>query len=320
MKKKIIIMISVIIMLISLSLLTTNKKKDTIKLAEVTHSIFYAPLYVAIENNYFKDEGLDIELTLISGADKVATSIIANDSDIGLAGAEATIYVYNGEQEDYLVNFAGLTKRDGQFIVGRKKENLNYNDLKNKEVVVGRLGGMPSLNFLNALDKQNIAKDEVDINYSIDYASLSSAFISGVGDYVNLFEPNATKLEKEGLGYIVSSIGKHSGEMPYTTFFTKKSYLNKNKDIIKKFRNAINKGLTFVKEQDNETIAKTIVKQFNDLTINELTTMIQRYKDNDSWLDNTFISEKSFNNLQELLSKNNLIVEYVDYSKLVNNE
>ncbi|MBE6159048.1 MAG: ABC transporter substrate-binding protein [Firmicutes bacterium] len=320
MKNKIIIMISIFILLLSSILLTTKKDNNKIKLAEVTHSIFYAPMYVAIENNYFKEEGLDIDLTLVSGADKVSASVISGDSDIGFAGLEATIYTYLGGQEDYLVNFAGLTKRDGQFIVSRTKEDFNLNKLKGKEILVGRINGMPSLNFINALDNEHINKDNININYNVDYANLSSAFISGTGDYVNLFEPNATKLEKEGLGHIVASIGKYSGEMPYTTFFTKKLYLNNNKDTINKFKKAINKGLKYVQENDSTTIAKVIVNQFSDLSINELSLMIQRYKDNDTWLSNTNITKESYDNLSNLLFNNKIIDNKVDYNILVNND
>ena len=320
MKNKIIIMISIFILLLSSILLTTKKDNNKIKLAEVTHSIFYAPMYVAIENNYFKEEGLDIDLTLVSGADKVSASVISGDSDIGFAGLEATIYTYLGGQDDYLINFAGLTKRDGQFIVSRTKEDFNLNKLKGKEILVGRIKGMPSLNFINALDNEHINKDNININYNVDYANLSSAFISGTGDYVNLFEPNATKLEKEGLGHIVASIGKYSGEMPYTTFFTKKSYLNNNKDNINKFKKAINKGLKYVSENDSTTIAKAIVNQFSDLSINELSLMIQRYKDNDTWLSNTNITKESYDNLSNLLFNNKIIDNKVDYNILVNND
>ena len=320
MKNKIIIMISIFILLLSSILLTTKKDNNKIKLAEVTHSIFYAPMYVAIENNYFKEEGLDIDLTLVSGADKVSASVISGDSDIGFAGLEATIYTYLGGQDDYLINFAGLTKRDGQFIVSRTKEDFNLNKLKGKEILVGRINGMPSLNFINALDNENINKDTININYNVDYANLSSAFISGTGDYVNLFEPNATKLEKEGLGHIVASIGKYSGEMPYTTFCTKKSYLNNNKDTINKFKKAINKGLKYVQENDSTTIAKAIVNQFSDLSINELSLMIQRYKDNDTWLSNTNITKESYDNLSNLLFNNKIIDNKVDYNILVNND
>lgn len=321
--KKIIIIIFILIISILL-IFTIKPKKDnnlkTVKLAEVTHSLFYTPMYVAIENGYFKEEGLNIELTLVSGADKVSAAVISGDSDIGFAGAEATIYIYNGKEEDYLVNFAGLTKRDGQFLVGRKKEDFNLKLLENKEILVGRIGGMPSLNFLNALHNNNIDQKSININYSVDFAALSGTFIAGVGDYVNLFEPNATKLENLGIGYILGSIGQLSGEMPYTTYFAKKSYIENNKDIIIKFRNAINKGLEFVRNNDSNTIANIINKQFVDSSINETTKIIDRYKKYDTWLDNTYISEESFKNLEDLMIRNKLLDNYVDYNLLVNNE
>ena len=322
MKKIIIVCLLIIVVIFSIIIFKPkeNKNMSKVRLAEVTHSTFYAPLYVAIENNYFKEEGIDLELNLVSGADKVSAAVLSKDVDIGFAGPEATIYVYKNHEEDYLVNFSGLTKRDGQFIIGRKKENLDLNNLVGKEVVVGRKGGMPSLNFLNALDNENVDSNKININYSIDFAGLSGAFISGVGDYVNLFEPNATKLEQQGLGYIVGSVGKYSGEVPYTAFFARKSYINDNKDLINRFKKAINKGLEFVKNNNEEEIANIISKQFNDTSINELKTIIKRYKDNDTWLDNTFISEQSFKNLEDIMIKANLLDNYVDYNTLIINE
>ena len=322
MKKIFIFLFIIVFCVIILSIFNINKKKDLneIRVAEVAHSVFYAPFYVALEKGYFEEENLKIDLILTSGADKVSAAVLSNDVEIGFAGPETTIYVYKGNEEDYLITFAGLTKRDGQFIVGRKKENLNLNDLKNKEVVVGRKGGMPALNFLNALDNKNIPYSDININYSIDYASLSGAFISGVGDYVNLFEPNATKLEQQNLGYIVTSVGKYSNIVPYTAFFARKSYINNNKEIINKFRNAINKGLEYVKSNNEEEIAKSITNQFNDVSFNELKTIIKRYKENDSWFDNTYISEEAYKNLEDIIIKAKLLDNYVDYSKLVINE
>ena len=320
--KKILIILSVIIVAVLATIMfkPNEKNNNKIRLAEVTHSTFYAPLYVAIENNYFKEEGIDLELNLVSGADKVSAAVLSNDVDMGFAGPEATIYVYKNGEEDYLISFSGLTKRDGQFIVGRKKEELNLNDLKNKEIVVGRKGGMPALNFLKALDNEKINSKDININYSIDYSALSGAFISGVGDYVNLFEPNATKLEQQNIGYIVASVGKYSGEVPYTAFFARKSYLDNNKDLIKRFRKAINKGLDYVKNHNEEEIANVIQKQFSDTSLNELKTIIKRYKDNDTWLDNTYISEESFKNLEDIMIKANLLDNNVDYNKLILNE
>ena len=179
---------------------------------------------------------------------------------------------------------------------------------------------MPALNFLNALDNEEVNENEININYSIDFAALSGSFISGVGDYVNLFEPNATKLEEQGLGYIVASVGKYSGEVPYTAYFARKSYIENNKDLIKKFRKAINKGLKYVKDHNEEDIANAIKNQFSDTDINELKTIIKRYKDNDTWLDTTYITEESFKNLENIMIKANLLDNYVDYNILINNE
>ena len=315
------------ILIVGLTLVTltacANKKhneNNKFKVAEVTHSVFYAPWYVAIENNYFKDEGLDIELILTPGADKVAAAVLSNDVNIGFAGLESTIYVYNGGEADYLVNFAGLTKRDGQFIVSRKNiKNFKMEDLIGKEVLAGRKGGMPVLNFENALINSNIDKNEVNINTSVEFSALSGSFIGGQGDFVNLFEPNATKLEKEGYGYVVGSVGMISGEVPYTAFNAKKSYIKNNKETIKNFNKAINEELKYVKEHDEKDIANAIINQFPDSSINDVTTIVKRYKESDSWLENTFISEKSFKNLEDIMIKANLIKEYVPYKDLIIN-
>lgn len=297
-----------------------NNTLKKIKVAEVTHSVFYAPLYVAVENNYFKDEGIDVELILTSGADKVSAAVLSGDVQIGFAGAESAIYVYEKGQKDYLQIFSGLTKRDGQFILARNPiDNFSLENLKGKEILVGRSSGMPALNFLNALKKANINPNNININYSIDFAALSGTFVGGTGDFVNLFEPNALKLEKENYGYVVESIGKLSGEMPYTAFYAKKSYIEKNTEIIKSFTKAINKGLDYVKTASNEDIANIIYKQFPDTSLDDLTLLVKRYKDNDSWLDSSYISEKLLENLEDIMIDNDLLQEYVSYQDLIIN-
>ena len=295
-----------------------NDNMKSIKIAEVTHSVFYAPLYVAIEEGYFRNENIDIKLILTPGADKVSAAVLSGDVQIGFAGAESAIYVYEKNEKDYLQIFSGLTKRDGQFILGRKdKKDFSLKDLYGKEILVGRSSGMPALNFLNALKNEEIDKNKIKINYNIDFASLSGAFIGNTGDYVNLFEPTALKLEKEGYGYVLQSIGLLSGEMPYTTFYARKSYIENNKEIIKSFTKAINKGLEFVKNNDEMKIAKSIYKQFPDLSLNDLSTIIKRYKDADSFLDSSYIEEKLLINLENLLIDNNLLKDYVPYNDLI---
>lgn len=300
-----------------------NNKSDeleTIRLAEVTHSIFYAPLYVAIENGYFEDEGIDIELILTSGADKVSAAVLSNTVDIGFAGPESAIYVYKNGEKDYLVTFAGLTKRDGQFIVSREKiDDFDISDLYEKEILAGRASGMPALNFFNGIKNAKGDVSKINVNTSVDFASLSGTFIGGVGDFVNLFEPNATKLEKEGYGYVVGSVGELSGEMPYTAFYARKSYIDKNKDVIERFNNAINNGLAFIEDNTDREIAEIILSQFPDTSLNDVELIVKRYRDADSWLSNTTITEESYKNLEDIMIDNNLLDEYVPFNELVIN-
>ncbi len=312
-----------LVLVVTISKWNNSRKSEnltTIKLAEVTHSAFYAPFYVAIENGYFKENGIDIELLLTPGADKVASAVLSNDVQIGFAGPESAIYVYTGGEEDYIVTFSGLTKRDGQFIVARNNiENFTLEDLKGKEILAGRLGGMPVLNFQNALKNEGVNEDEINMNTSVEFASLAGSFISGMGDYVNLFEPNATKLVKEGYGYIVGNIGAYSGEVPYTAFYARKSYLENNEDVIKKFTSAINEGLKYVSEHSSEEIARVILPQFPDSSLTDLTSIVDNYKKYDSWLTTPFISEESYKNLQDIMMDAALLDSYVPYNELVKN-
>lgn len=328
MKKKIITILIALILItviIITSIKITNKEEEnndltTIRLAEVTHSVFYAPMYVAIENGYFEEEGIEIDLILTSGADKVSATVLSDTVDVGFAGTESSIYVYAGKESDYLVTFAGLTKRDGQFILARDcSSEFELNDLYGKEILVGRAGGMPAVNFLNAMKNAGMDVSKINVNYSIDFASLSGSFIGGIGDYVNLFEPTATTVVNVSDACIVDSIGRLSGEVPYTAFYARKSYLEENEELLRGFTRAIAKGLEFVLNNDSETTAKVILPQFPDSALNDIITIIDNYKEYDSWLNNPYISEESFNNLQDMLIDNNLLEDYVPYSNLIHN-
>ena len=327
MKKKIIIILIALIVLVGVSLILIkvfDRKEDSsltkVRLAEVTHSSFYAPLYVAIENGYFEEEGIDLELILTPGADKVSAAVLSNDVEIGFAGAESAIYVYDQEESDYLRIFSGLTKRDGQFIVARDNyEDFSLEDLYGKEILVGRSTGMPALNFLNGLKNMGIDIDKININYSVEFAALSGSFIGGTGDFVNLFEPNATSLEENGYGHVVASVGVMSGEVPYTAFYARKSYIEENPEIIEGFTKAIAKAITYTLENDATKVAEDIIDQFPDTDVSELALMIDRYKEYDCWLENPFVSEELFTNLEDFLIDFDLLSDYVPYEDLVNN-
>lgn len=301
-----------------------DKTLDLTKLSvgEVTHSAFYAPLYVAMEKGYFKDEGIEIDLSLISGANNVTAAVLSGDVQVGFCGPEATIYIYNGGEKDYIRTFAGLTKRDGQFIVSKKKiDDFSWDDLVGKKVLAGRTGGMPELNFENALKNADVDKKKVDIDTSVDFASLTSAFISSKDEnlFVNLFEPNAAKLVEMGFGHVVASIGEKSGEMPYTAFNAKKSFLEKNENLLKKFTNALARGLKFCHESTPEEIADAIIGQFPDTSKKNLTSIVERYKNADSWLENPTIDQKLFENLEDIMIDSKQIEKYVPFEDLVQN-
>lgn len=326
MKKKIMyillgILIIVIGCLIIVNIFDNKKNNDLekIKISEVTHSIFYTPFYVAIENGYFKEEGIDIELMLVSGSDNVAASVLSNDTQIGLAGPESAIFVYTGGEKDYLQVFAGLTKRDGQFIISRENKEFNWHDLEGTEILVGRSTGMPALSFMRALENMKIDKNKVNINTSIEFAELSGSFIGGEGDYVNLFEPLASKLEENKQGYVVTSVGQISGEFPYTAFYARKSYIKDNKELLTKFSNALKKGMDYTLNSDALDVAKTIKKQFSDTDINTLEVMIKRYIEADVWLSTPNVSETFYNTIVDLLKDNNLINSPIYYKDMVNN-
>ncbi|MFQ8989015.1 MAG: ABC transporter substrate-binding protein, partial [Intestinibacter sp.] len=294
MKNKIIILVCFIIVLAGILFFIINKNSEDkndkntlkeVKVAEVAHTIFYAPAYAAISKGYFEDEGIKIDLTLTAGADKVTAAVLSGDVDVGFCGSEATIYVYNSGEKDYLVNFARLTKKDGSFLVSRKKyDNFKLEDLKGKTVIGGRKGGMPEMTFEWALKQNNIdPKNDLKIDTSVAFPAMEGAFIGGNADFVTLFEPNATSVEKQGLGYVVGYVGSFGGEVPYTAYNAKKSYIEKNKDIIDGFTKAVDKGLKYVKETDSSVVAKDIYEYFPELSLNDLTAIIERYKTNDAW-------------------------------------
>ena len=310
----------IIIFLIALLVLFKNKPKDNVKLkvAEVAHSIFYAPQYVSLHNNYFTEEGLDVEIILTPGADKVGSAVLSGDVDIGFSGSEATIYIYNGGEKDYLKTFAQLTQKDGSFIVSREKlDNFNINMLKGSYYIGGRLGGMPEMTLEYILNKNGIKKDDLTIDTSIAFANMQAAFIGGTGDFVSLFEPNATQVENEGYGYVVASLGELGGVIPYTSYSAKISFIENNKDTIKKFTKAIQKGLDFVHNNDSKTIAEIIKPEFPDTKEEDLINTIEQYKKTNTWPSTTNFTEESFNHMQDIMINANQLDKKVNYSDLI---
>ena len=326
--KKFLTIVIILLLAVIITVFTISKKDKEdnnltqITLAEVAHTIFYAPQYLAINNGYFEEEGLKINLILTSGADAVMSAVLSGDADIGFSGTEATIYVYNGGEKDYIKTFAGLTQKDGSFLVSRKKyDNFTLEDLKGKTIIGGRIGGMTEMTFEWALRQNNIdPKKDVNIDTSIAFSAMEGAFIGGTGDFVTLFEPNALSVEKNGYGYVVAYIGELGGNVPYTAYNARTSYIENNKDIIKKFTKAINKGLEFVKNNSEEKIAECIIDFFPDTSMNDLIKIVKRYKEGNAWKENITINEEEFKHIQDIMKASNELDNYVEYNKLIFNE
>ena len=324
MKKIIILIITFVLLVIGFILIKFNKEETNlkkVKVAEVTHSVFYAPQYVAHALGFFEEEGLDVEIMLVAGADKVTAAVLSNDVQIGFCGSEATIYVYNQGEKDYLVNFAGLTKRDGSFLVSRKKyENFKLEDLKGKYVIGGRKGGMPEMTFEWALKENNIdPKQDLTVDTSIAFAAMQGAFIGGTGDFVTLFEPNALQVEKQGLGYVVASIGELGGVVPYTAYNARKSYIEENPDVIEGFTKGIQRGIDYVYTHTDAEVAEILLDYFPDTSLNDLTEIVKRYRNIDSWFETTYIEEENFNHIQTIMESAGELDKKAPYDKLVDN-
>lgn len=330
MKKKLITITIIVILIILCSIVGViinknnkdNQELKTIQVNEVTRSVFYAPQYVAINNGYFEENGMEIELTTGQGADAVMTAVLANQCDIGFAGPEASIYVYNEGKEDYCQVFAQLTKRDGSFLVSKEPtDNFSWEDLKGKIVIPGRKGGVPYMTLEYVLKKNGIdPQKDTKLDDSIKFDLMAGAFAAGNADYVTLFEPTASSTEKEGKGYIVASIGEAAGEIPYTAYFAKKSYIENNEDTIQKFTNAIYKGQQWVKEHSSQEIAEVIQSFFPDTDIESLATAVQSYKDIGAWKDTPVLTQESFERLEEVMIMAGELEENAPYDEIVNNK
>lgn len=301
---------------------TDSSETDTkvkVTLNEVAHSIFYAPMYVAIEEGYFDEEGIDLDLVCGFGADKTMTAVISGEADIGFMGSEASIYTYTEGATDYVVNFAQLTQRAGNFLVAREEmPDFTWDDLKGHLVLGGRKGGMPQMVFEYILKENGIdPASDLEINQNIDFGSTAAAFAEGQGDYTVEFEPGATTLESEGKGYVVASLGEDSGYVPYTAFSAKQSYIEEHPDVIQGFTNALQKGMDYVQAHTPEKIAAVIEPQFPETDLETITTIVTRYYDQDTWKSNLIFEESSFDLLQDILESAGELAERVPYDDLV---
>ncbi len=325
MKRKFISLLTTALLLTGTVLLPAAAEESTplqeLTLNEVAHSIFYAPQYAAIELGYFQEEG--IELTLVNGfgADKTMTALLSGDADIGFMGSEASIYTYSGGAADAPVNFAQLTQRAGNFLVARQEmPDFEWSDLIGKDVLGGRKGGMPEMVFEYILMENGIEPSEVNIDQSIDFGSTAAAFSGGQGEFTVEFEPGATSLEQEGVGYVVASLGTDSGYVPYTAYCAKESFIQENPELIQGFTNALQKGMDYVNSHTPEEIAAVIAPQFPETDVETITAIVTRYHEQDTWKEDLIFEKESFELLQDILESAQELTERVPYEALVTTE
>lgn len=333
--KKIIMKVVAIIILITIVVIISivknktnsnesmeNTQKVKVSLNEVTRSVFYAPQYLAIANGFFEDENIDIEITTGQGTDKVTTALLSGQSDIGLMGPEGAIYVYNEGKEDYIQVFAQLTNRDGSFLVSRgNTDNFSWEDLRGKTVIPGRKGGVPYMTLRYVLKQNGIDPDnDLILDDSIQFSLMAGAFTGGSADYVTLFEPTASMTEDQGKGYVVTSIGKEAGEIPYTAYTATKSYIEKNPETIEKITRAIYRGQNWVRTHTAREVAEKIVGYFPDTTIDSLEKSVQSYKDIEAWTETPILKKEGFDRLQTIMKEAGELEKEASYEDIVNNK
>lgn len=299
-----------------------KEKVEKVRVAEVTRSIFYAPQYVALEKGFFKDQGLKVELTTTFGGDKTMTTLLSNGADVALVGSETSIYVYAQDSSDPVINFAQLTQTDGTFLVSRNKiENFSWDQLKGTTFLGQRKGGMPQMAGEFVLKKHGIdPHKDLNLIQNVDFANIASAFASGTGDFVQLFEPTASVFEKEGKGHIVASFGTESGHIPYTTFMAKQSYMKKNEKTVEKFTAAVYQAQKWVDSHSAKEVAKVIQPYFKDTDLTLIETVVDRYKGQGSFATDPILDEEEWNNLQNIMDKAGELPKQVDHKTLVNTD
>ena len=312
----------ILVLTLFITFTLTGCKKDelkTVRLIEVTHSLFYTPQYIAITQGFFEEEGLKIELTNGKGADKCMTALLSGEADIAFMGPEASVYVYNQGRDDYAINFAQLTQKDGSFLVAREPDpDFTFDKLKDKTIIGGRKGGMPemSLEYVlknNGLDLEN----DVDVRTDVQFDVMAGAFIGGEGDYVTLFEPIAASLEKEGKGYVVASIGKEAGYIPYTCYCTTKDYMEDEDEIVQSFTNAIYKAMLWVESHSVEEIAEALEPQFPDTDKELLIALLERYKEQDTWKPDLILTEEGLDHMMDIMELAGELDKRADYDEIV---
>jgi NitT/TauT family transport system substrate-binding protein len=277
----------------------------TVKFSEVIRSIFYAPHYIAMQKGFFKEEGLNVDMNTAQGSDKGAASLIAGTADISLIGPETAIYIYNQKGEKTLKIFHQLTMRDGSFLLSRNKADaFKWSDLEGKTVLGWRPGSSPQM-VLNS--KLNQDKIKADVTTNIASTAMAGAFTSGKGDFIQVYEPIASTLEKEGKANYVASVGEAFGPYPETSYVATSDFMKSNPETIQKFVNAVVKGTKWLSTATDNEIAEALTPFFDGTPKDVIIQSINRYKKQDTWPVVPELTAEHFETLQKVLIENGVL-------------
>ena len=299
-----------------------NSKPGKIRLNEVTHSVFYAPLYVAINKGFMKDEGIDIEITNGGGSDASMTALLSGSADIALMGPETAVYVEAAGSTNHPVVFGQLTKKDGSFLISKTPiSNFDFSSsLNGKTAIIGRNGGMPAMTFEWLCNNAGIFNGtNTTLDKETSFNMMVSVFESTDADFCTMFEPTASAFVNAGKGYYVGSIGEYSGEIPYTCFMAYPSYISKNKTQIEGFLRAIKKAYLFITTSSSLEVAESLLASFDGSTKEELASAVEKYLEIDAWSNSPAMSKDSYTRLLSVLKNAGTLDEDVDFSKVVDN-
>ena len=313
-----------IILASSILFIGCGDNENRIRLNEVTHSIFYAPLYAAYNLGYFEDEGLDVTIESATGSDASMTALLSGSADIVLVGPETVVYS-QGTQDSPVV-FGQLTQKDGSFFVSRDDvQDFSIEDLRGTTIIGGRQGGMPAMTLEYIIEQAgltigtNTAAGEVNLRTDVSFPMIGSEFVTSGCEYCTLFEPTATNLEKEGNGYVLDAVGEFSGYLPYTVFATKQSFLEEKSEQAEKFLNAVYRGYQYIATQSSLKAAQALAPSFSGMSTEELQIAVEQYLSIDAWCSSPVMTEQSFQKMMEIINSTSDTQYSATYSELVDN-
>lgn len=292
-----------------------------VRYEEVVRSVLYVPMYVALNQGYFKEAGLDLSMKTSQGTDKGMAALLTGSADIVLIGPEASVYVANSESPVKPKIFAGLTATDGFLLMARKPvDKFDWSMLKGKTVMAFRPGSNPDVFLEAALRKKGLdPKKDLKLVNNIGPAARAGAWAAGQTDFAIFLEPEATALEKAGQAHAVASIGKEVGPVDYTVFTATDAFLKKSPAVAQAWTNVIARAQKHVASAASAELAQQVAEFFPGMAQADLVAAIDRYRGIGLWKTSTLVEKGAMDQLQEMLVSSGVLepAKRVPYEQLV---